>query len=331
MKKILLSIILCLLTVQLFAPFGLVAVEAQERKFNGIIINPAIVNIELAPGQSYEGEISLVNDFQSEDRFQFTPYITNFTQSGETGDPKFYYDENESISTNAAEWVTVLEPNYTIGFTEEAKSKFRVEVPLNADPGGHYAAILYLRQEQSDVDPSQVGLNTAIGSLLFITVVGDVERDGELVEFKSTKNVYDVAPFEFSIRYKNTGNVHSPIGGNIFIYKSDITNPVGIIEVNEDAGVTLPGYVRQYFEVFGGGFITRENGTYQIHPKEITKVYFGKYKATLKLKHDKAGERVTTERTISFLVIPWQLLVVLSLVVLIFVLVVFFKLGRSKK
>lgn len=319
---------LFVLFVILYLIFPAKTVFAQDvpRTYWGIIINPAIIYLELDPGEIYNGSLQLKNDFEHGNLVTYYPSSWNFAQRGETGNPIFYQDHELSDNINAANWISFSETEYNIRFAEGKQSHFTINVPLDADPGGHYAALVYT-EEKADSD-EVVEVSKSISSLLFITVSGDIYEDGDLVEFKSDKSFYDFTPVHFTIRYKNTGNIHTQVGGNIFIHKGDITKAVETLQVNEDVNLALPGSIREYFETFNNGFITREDKKFNINWDQFPKFHFGKYTATLKLKHTVNNERVTIERDVTFWIIPWE--IILGILILIILVIVLYKRKRNR-
>lgn len=319
-------------SVVLISIFTTISLSAQaqenQRKFFGIIIEPAIVYLDVAPGQTVTGKINLTHDFQSKQEYTFYPNPVNFRQTGESGVPELYFDSTLDNSINPSAWISITEDKYTLNFQDRVDSNYTIKIPPNAQPGGHYAAVMYTEDETTNGEV--VGLNKAIGALFFITVAGDVKQDGELLEFKSDKKVYDFTPVVFSIRYKNSGNVHRPVGGNIFIHKGDVTKPTAILEVNKQGELSLPRDVRQYFEIYSDGFITRKNNSWQLNWEKVTKIHFGKYYATLKLKHDRNNQRVTTEREISFWIVPWQLILLIVLIIFALITYATYRFGRKR-
>ena len=155
-----------------------------------------------------------------------------------------------------------------------------------------------------------------------MTVRGDAEQDGSLVEFSTGKTLYEFLPVDFLVRYENKGSVHQLPGGNIFIHRGDISNPVASIVFNEDQSMSLPGATRSFTESYTDGFLYFEDGKLKLDQSKFPKIYFGEYTATIKFKHTVNGERITVEKDTTFWVIPWKLLSALILVVLAIILLI---------
>lgn len=285
--------------------------QELERTYRGIIINPAIVHLELNPGETYKDIIKLTNDFEHRQTINFFPSISSFRQQAETGNAEFYNNETLPLRLNAPKWISFEEAEYSLAFEEKATSNYTIQVPENASPGGHYVALVYSDND----DTENIQVQKSIASLLFITISGEINEDGEFLEFTSKKPWYEFAPFEFSIRYKNTGNVHTQVGGNIFIYRGNSAEPIGTIKVNEDIKYALPKSVRNFEEAFTSGWITLENGKLNINGEDFPKIHIGKHKASLRLKNTQDNQRVTAESELFFWVIPWRLILLLLLII----------------
>lgn len=340
MKKSFFKVTLLLIVLSsVLSPFSTVSAQEDKLNYFGIIINPAIIFLEANPGETITDVVRLTNDFQERDPSQpnyigtskviYYPSSLVFQQSGEEGIAQFVFDSNLPYAQDASKWVSFSESSYIIDYGQTVESNFVLQVPTDAQPGGHYFGLVYGDNQGELYD--EVSLSKSIAALVFLTVRGDVEKDGKLVEFDTGKNWYEFGPVDFKIRYENTGNVHEVLGGNIFVHKGDITKPIATLTVNERGEkVALPRSVREIRENWGDGFIVKKaEGGYKLNWDSITKIYVGKYKATLKLRHSSNGERVTSEAEISFWMIPWKLIAALVLIITGFV--IYFIVSRRKR
>lgn len=324
------KLLISLVVVGLFvAIFTLVPAYAQ-RVYYGLIISPAVETLGLDPGQTYNGEVRLTHDYQEGKPIRLYPYAISFVQDGETGNAKFIESEEIDGKEDASKWFTFHEESYYLEFEDTIKATYTINVPEDATPGGHYVALIFSRSSDGVSKDSGVGLGQEIGDLILMTVSGDYVDRGELVDFRVVdknkdnewveKKTFEFLPAFFSIRYKNTGTVHTHIGGNIFIHKGDITQPIATLTVNEKGGYTLPGSTRNYVENWNAGWITKgEDGKLVFNKENFFKVYWGSYRATLMLKHTVNGERVTSQHDVSFSVIPWRLILFILLLLIVII------------
>lgn len=314
------------LVLLLFSLFLMNSVIAGK-DYLGLITDPSKSYVKLDPGSEYSGVIKLTHDFQTKGEVTFYPFVTVFDQVGETGSSQidldyiFKGEEPDSYSFDAVQWVTFAEESYILNYGDTVESHFTIKVPETAEPGGYYIALVYSEIALIDQNKSNVSLGQGNSSLLFLTISGDIVEDGELVEFytfseKTGDHVktdnFEFAPVNFSIRYKNTGNVHTQVGGDIFIHQGDLSSPIATLKVNDEIGYTLPDRIRDYNENWTAGWLTLENGKIVFHKDVFGKILFGKYTATLMLRSTVDGERVTTTKDIDFYVYPWKLILIVT-------------------
>jgi ABC-type multidrug transport system permease subunit len=63
---------------------------------------------------------------------------------------------------------------------------------------------------------------------------------------------------------------------------------------------------------------------------KFPRLFFGEYTATLKFKHTVNGERITTEKEISFWVIPWKLMLLL-VAIIVGIIILIRKIRKKRK
>jgi hypothetical protein len=301
------TIIACLLFLSI-----VIAQSNPARIYHGIIIEPSINILEADPGQTINGKVKLTNDFQNSGTVKYYPYIVNFRQKGETGMAELYKPENTDFNKNAASWVSFAEQDYSIKFGETVESNYSIKVPKDAVNGGYYIVLVY-SQNNNQPQTGNITVGQEIGSLMFITIKGDNIEDTEFVDFYPGQVLFEMPPLDMFIRIKNAGNVHSTIGGNIFIHQGDISKPKATLEINPDNLLTLPGSTRVYSNRESKGFISFENNSFKINWGDT--FYFGEYTATMKLRHMVNNQKVTTEKEIKFWVIPWKLILIVAIMI----------------
>lgn len=306
------------LAVVIISQLSLLSLVSAQKVYYGIIINPALAEKVVNRTQTYKMMVNIANDFQEGGVKTFYPIAINFRQKGETGSPEFY-DNTKPISANAAKWISFEKESYSLDKGQNVDVNYTITVPADAEPGGHYVAIIFSDKNRAEEEQNAVALGKEIGELLFLTVAGDIRETGDLIEFTSEKALYEFTPVNLYIKYKNNGNIHTTIGGNIFIHTGDITKPVATITINRDeegrVGFTLPGATRSYLESWNDGFITTdENGNWNFDFSKFPKLNIGEYTATLKMFHMKDGKKIVTDAEVKFWILPWKLILVILVV-----------------
>ena len=227
-------------------------VHAAEQGLS-ITIAPPLFQINLQPGETWSSGITVVNN----NAYDLTLYAepTSFEPSGESGRPVFLStptnnaEEIENASSTLARWITVPQNEISIKREKTYVLPITIQVPKDASPGGHYAAILIGNRapQGSPVEGGSVNVTSSVASLIFLSVAGDVIEKGRIRDFVTEKSIYETPEANFSLRFENQGNVHLIPKGNIVIYNM-FGKVRGNIPVNhqKNYGNVLPNSVRKF-------------------------------------------------------------------------------------
>lgn len=275
-----LTVILCL---------GLIPItHAQSLTLS---ITPPIFQLSTDPGETWSSTLKVVNT-NPQDLTVFAS-VMNFTSSDEFGHGVFTPVTEEDVSSthSLAGWISVTKDAIVIPKEKSADVPFTVHVPRDAEPGGHYAAILIGTEPAGTNGTSQMRVSSFVSSLMFIRIAGQVTETGSIREFYSEKDIYQNSDASFTLRFQNSGNVHIEPQGYI-----TITNmwgkERGQIPVNPDSnyGNVLPGTIRKFAYEWQG-----EDNFFEV----------GRYKAVLTLTFGKDSKQNVTAATY-FWVVPWK-------------------------
>lgn len=292
-----------------------------------LTISPPRLELTANPGQQTSATIKLINETDKEAVFYSS--AANFTAAeGQEGVPKFY--ELEEGEDGLAKWFDIEKGPIAIGASETREISFIINVPANADPGGHYAA-LFFGNEPPGSSGSNVSVAGKIGVLVLLRVSGEIKEGGNLAEFrlKDAKASYDHLPVGFSALFENSGNIHLKPQGEI-----TITNLLGMVSekipVNKEeiAGGrnVLPGTSR-HLEAFWtrGPIEIKDSGLADKLKNEMSNFAFGRYKASLSLGYGSQGKKA--ESSLIFWVFPWHLILALAILaaILIFAVIAMIK------
>jgi len=273
------------------------------------VVGPGKIELEVKPGESktvmmmVTNRIGKTHDFflATEDtRASNDPTITVELLGGERGP----YSLKDYV---------ILPPSpITLEYGERARFPVTISIPTDAEPGGLYGSVLVktLAVERRAVSETnlvpQSPIEARIGTLFFVTIPGEVERAGQLLELNTIPDAawFEQGPITFGILYENTGSIHlTPYG------KLSITNilgdEVGFVEL--DPWFALPKSQR-FREIFW----------------DNTNL-FGRYTATLELNRG-YGDIIDT-KTITFWVLPWKIVLggFAGIFIILFLIRTFFK------
>jgi hypothetical protein len=281
-----------------FAPLGASA----------LTISPPLMEFDARPGDSLVDVVKLYNETQ--EQLTLTGSVQNFKAMGETGTPEFSATETTGLSS----WIKLDETTVTLAPGERKSVLFTVAVPGNAEPGGHFAGILWATGGSAEEGATGVGLVAKTGTLVLVRVAGLVTEAGRIVEFATDKASYDYLPATFGIRFENTGNVHLKPAGTIEV-KDMWGKKVASMEVNEDLANVLPDSIRKFDASWQKNEVPVGASEWQ---KERENFAWGKFTATVVLNYGVGGQVVTAQT--AFWVFPWRVTlfyVVLFVIVLL--------------
>ena len=279
---------------------------------HALTISPARLEINGDPGQTISGEFLLTNE--QEGTRTFYSSSENFEAQGETGTPAFV-PGNDGL----ASWISVVS-QVTLKKGQMQKVPFTIQIPKDADPGGHFAAV-FLSTAPSNAKSDQVSIGAKVGVLILLRVSGDIKEGGGIIGFGTTDKgiLYSTLPISFSYRFSNTGNDRSRPDGSIVI-RDTIGLQAANIAANQTDGNVLPGSTRRFDVSWGTDApLAAGAGFFEYAGYQWSHFAFGWYGATLNLTY---GTASTASAHATVFVFPWQLLIIILvvLVVILFIL-----------
>lgn len=296
--------LLAALLAQLFAPLVAYAENGQA-----LSITPPVVELSADPGQSLTATIKLTN--VSSGDLLIKNQINDFGAKDETGEPNIIFDYTQETPYSLRNWVTAPDP-FVLGSKQAKQVQFQINVPKDAEPGGHYAVFRFTGQAP-ELQETGVAISASLGALVLLKVSGNVTDKSSVSDFYSAdqnfakQSFFENGPISFVERIRNEGNIHDKPTGTIDI-KDSFGNTVDSLRVNGDPANSqdpprsvLPQSIRRFEQTLN------------------RKWMFGRYTANLNLSYGPSHTPLTS--TIVFWVIPYKLiLLVLVLIVLLFLL-----------
>ena len=254
-----------------------------------LTLTTPLFQITQSPGSEWTSSLRLVNSNHYD--IVVSVKVQDFHPDGETGNAVLE-DKPKAQPTDTAHMSGWIETNANSIYVKQnttAYIPFTIHVPQNADPGGHYAAILVGTSPSDIKGGSGAGVGSAVSSLVFLRVPGDVVEKGDIRDFYANDGFVQTMDNSFVLRFENKGNVHLVPQGEIII-----TNmwgkERGKIAINEENtfGNVLPNSTRKFQFSWKG----------EPNPFEI-----GRYKAVATLAYG-GDARQMASRAAYFWVIP---------------------------
>ncbi|MBP9697662.1 MAG: hypothetical protein KBD65_00495 [Candidatus Moranbacteria bacterium] len=303
-------------------------VQAQTEGGLNLITSPLPISLTTEPGTSISTDLKIKNGGLQDEELKIT--LMKFRAYEESGKPQLMEREDGDIFFD---WVHFSEPTFTLAPNEWKTVTATFDIPQEASFGYYYAFVFSRAEEEKPREERQTALVGGTAVLVLLEArVPDAKRQVEVTEFSLDHAFYEFLPATFTVKLKNTGNVHIAPRGNIFIDQGS-TKDIAILEINQEKGSIIPNSSRIFDTVWNDGFplyenkvvdgkvVLDENGQAE---KKLTwdwnnasKLRFGKYTAKMLLIYDDGQRDIPIEGEVSFWVVPWRLMLV-AIVVLLF-------------
>lgn len=260
-------------------------------------IAPPLVELSANPGQTVTTQIMLRDVSSTE--LVVTGQANDFVAQGENGTPKILLDNNPSNDPySMKDWVSF--PGSLLLVPKEIKKmNVTISVPANASPGGHYGVIRFTGRPPS-LNGTGVSLSASIGTLVLLTVNGQITENVSVKEFSvnhngKTGSFFEKGPLDFVVRLNNQSNVHEQPSGLITV-SDTFGKKIATMRVNNPPRNILPASIRKFEAKMDKTVIGN-------------RMLFGRYKATLNMTYGK--DKKPLNATITFWVIPWKLIAII--------------------
>jgi hypothetical protein len=183
-------------------------------------------------------------------------------------------------------WITIPQPEFTLRASERRTVSFTVTVPVQAEPGGHYATI-YFESLIPDAAPGHQVITAAprVGTLAFLTVQGNIIERAEIAGF-SVPRLHEGGNVPIELKLRNTGNLHLLPTGRV-----KVTDGRGrvVTTLTIDPGFTMPKTTRTYGLTWSGAQL------------------FHRYFIQAEVRYGSQGDTIAS-RPLELWVAPWTLM-----------------------
>lgn len=279
-----------------------VQIDESRRDF---VVGPGKVDLMLQPGESKVIEVMVSNrtglDREFEIKFQ------DFVGSRDVNSTVVFTDEKGANTLK--DYISVSEKVFFLKNGQRARIPVTVSLPFGSEPGGRYAMILVSTLTPLDKSSDDAGVKSGVpvitqtGTLLFVTVPGEIKREGSLADFttRAKKWIFSTANnVFFEIVFDNTGLIHLRPSGIISV-KNILGQEVRRLEI--DPWFAMPQALRLR-EV---GLTTDGGSLFML----------GRYTAEAKIFRD--YDNLYDTKTLAFWVIPWKILLIIFLVLVVLI------------
>lgn len=310
----------------------------------GLSVSPQIFEMDVFLGESIENNVKIENT--SAVAMPINVRVVNFSAIENSGEMSF----DETLESR--KWLKMDSPDFILEPGERKNIGFSLDVPDNAEPGGHYLVILfepqlpsfYFKEQQTRSIPIiGVLVMASVRNLSLETV--DVDKQIEVVEFTIPEeqrmqnlektlasminlipavsaesiSIVDKTPSNFILRIKNNDIFHHKLEGDLFVYNI-FGKKIGETKIARTT--ILPGKTRQ----FPVEIAPQTPAYLKWLPADVAaflakNTALGKYRAELILAVDNSNDERRLSVLTNFWALPWRVGIPLFLLIIILFLI----------
>lgn len=289
---------------------------------NGLKVSPVRSDLVISDGTTQTVVVSVSNVTSGVSAYEVQ--INDFTAStDESGQPQILLDSTKYAPSHSLKRLVGPVPNVTLQPGETKNISVPITVPKGYPAGGYYGAIRFAPHTENDAVNKNVTLSASVGSLVLVTVPGDINEVVSVASLDARKavapNEVDVARTVFFdhkningvVRFQNSGDVQEQPFGKLTV-KNWRGKVLGTYEINNETprGNVLPDSIRKF----------------SIPLNSIGS--FGKFTMVGNFGYGNAGQLITAQST--FYVIPLYI-IALFVALIVGIVYLIFGLPRTVK
>jgi len=279
---------------------ALITILTTTQTARAVSLSPLTFELVANPGDTISNVLRVTNTDPGPVNIVID--IEDFAAIGEEGQVTLQPGEDNS-TYSLAKWVTANPSTFVIPANDSRAVEFTVNVPFDAEPGGHYSSVL----ATVSAGPAQgggVSIAQKVGSLLLLNVSGDVTEKLRIKEF-SVEPFSEYGPVDIVSRFENDGTIHLKPRGFILV-KNIFGQEIEQLDLPQKN--VLPRSIRRVEVPWGDKFM------------------FGRYEATLTAIYGSTNQPLSS--VTSFWIIPWK--IVTAVLIGVILLLIFFIRGRKR-
>jgi hypothetical protein len=285
----------------LFTLYFLLSTSSARAQELSLVVSPPSTMIDGKPGEVVQKNIKITNN--SEDQEVILKInVKNFIVQDDLGTP-ILVDDKTAGKYLASPWFTLEKSELVIPPKTTERLVVLINIPADALPGGHYAGVFFEPVPAKNMKSTVSYTSAQVGSLFSVTIPGDIKYDALIKEFKTSKNVFEFGPVDFSATIENQSDSH--------------ISPSSTIVVHDMIGRKLSEIKLSDVNIFPFTSRTLKGSWDNVWG-------LGRYSATLTSSY---GPGLVATRTMYFWIMPYRLIAAI-LVVLMVLLAIFISIKR---
>jgi hypothetical protein len=177
---------------------------------SGLSIAPTISEFTIKPGGSQNITVTLKNI--TVDNVVAKGVVNDFTADNNSGNPKIITDTSIKSPNSIRSFITNID-DIPLSKGQQKNVVLDIQVPKNATPGAYFGIVRYqaVPAGVNAPGPGQVALTASVGTILLITVPGNIREQVQVVGLHVYRGAHDSTffvgpPNKIGIEIRNFGN-----------------------------------------------------------------------------------------------------------------------------
>jgi len=312
--------------------------SASSDQALNIEISPLPIQLSAKPGTKVSTDLRIRNGGSKPETLKIS--LKTFSADGPDGKIVL---RNPTPNDTFLNWVSFDRTQFDAPAGQWQTIRMTINVPSSAAFGYYYAVQVGLASPP-EPQPGAARLQGAVAIFVLLNAEAPgAERKIEVSKFSANHSTYEFLPVNFTVRVRNSGNVHTAPHGNIFIKRGG--RQVAALDVNNAEGQVLPKSNRTFSAAWNDGFPAyttalddsgqplkdskgNEKQRLNWDFSNVSKLRFGHYTADLLLVYNDGQRDIPITGSLSFWVIPWRLIFIFLLIILAPAVLVYFYMRR---
>jgi len=292
----LLTLVLCLFT---FTPIALFAQGAA-----GVQVTPAALdNLRMEPGEVVNLSVLITNVSDSEQTYFIQR--RDIIDQDENRAPIFAPADRQIMGIELSQWIEVASSTGPIPAGGSTEVPFTLRAPADITPGSHFGAIFF-SVEAPDLDTSGAAVGYEVAVPIVVRIAGDAVELANIRQFSTDQFIYGSPQVAFTVKIENTGTTMVRPSGPVQV-RNMFGREVASFTFNEAQGGIMPGKTIDFTFDWNGEASA-----------------FGRYEAMISPVYGDTGARQTLTSTVTFWVLPMNIVgpalgVLLTLLLITFI------------
>jgi len=175
--------------------------ETAGGNSEGITMSPVSRHYELDAGNTTADSLKIINS--GDVAYDFIVYGRPYTiVNSDYLTPNYGDEASKKANADVYKWAEFDQDKYHLEPGQSVDVPYRLNVPKDASPGGHYGVLF---AETQSVGDQTISRNKRVGSVMYVNVKGDYTKGVELTK-PSTSLLQINPPLAVNVSAKNTGN-----------------------------------------------------------------------------------------------------------------------------